>query len=99
MKEVPKVLVGVDPKKEKNAVAEAKYINIPVIAILGSDCDIKDAKYPVVGNDSSKTSIEFLVKELVSAYEEGKKINWRDGFRAVYAIGKYSLEARRGSRG
>ena len=32
-------------------------------------------------------------------YEEGKKINWRDGFRAVYAIGKYSLEARRGSRG
>lgn len=75
MKEMPKAIIIVDPKKEKNAIAEANEKGIPVVALLGSDCNISDAKYPIVGNDSSKTSIEFFIKELTNAYEEGKKSN------------------------
>ncbi len=73
MKEMPAALFVVDPKKEINAVMEAKAMNIPVIALLGSDNDIALAKYPIVGNDSSKTSIQYFVKEITSAYEEGRK--------------------------
>lgn len=73
MKELPKVLFVIDPKKEAIAVEEAKYMKIPVIALLGTDCNLKDVTYPVVGNDSSKTSIEFFVNEVVKAYEAGRK--------------------------
>jgi small subunit ribosomal protein S2 len=74
MKELPKALFVVDPKKEYTAVKEAKDIGIPVIALSGSDCDISEADYPIVGNDSSKSSIEFFVREIVNAYNEGKKL-------------------------
>jgi small subunit ribosomal protein S2 len=72
MKELPKAIFVIDSKKEKNAVAEAKYIGIPVIALMGSDCDFKDAEYPVVANDSTVSSISYFVKEIASAYKTGK---------------------------
>lgn len=73
MKAMPAALFVIDSKKEKNAVKEALDKNIPVIALLGSDCDLKEVKYPVVGNDASQTSIQFFVNEIVAAYEAGKK--------------------------
>jgi small subunit ribosomal protein S2 len=73
MKELPKALFVVDPKKEKNAVKEAQDMGIPVIALAGSDCDIKEVTHPIVGNDASETSIQFFVNEITKAYGEGKK--------------------------
>ncbi len=73
MKEIPKALFVVDPKKEKNAVQEARQLNIPVIALAGSDCNLKEVTNPVVGNDASETSIQFFVNEITKAYSEGKK--------------------------
>ena len=73
MKELPKAMLVVDPKKEHIAVKEAHDMGIPVIALLGSDCDIHSVEYPIIGNDSSKTSIEFFVNELVKAYNTAKK--------------------------
>ena len=72
MKELPKVLFVVDPKKEYTAVKEAQDLGIPVIALAGSDCDISIIEYPIVGNDASKSSITFFVGEMVKAYEAGK---------------------------
>jgi len=71
MKELPKALFIIDPKKEKNAIKEAQDMGIPVIALLGSDCNIKEADYPMVGNDASQTSVRFFVDEIVKAYKEG----------------------------
>lgn len=71
MKELPGAVLLVDSKKESIALEEARKMNIPVVAICGSDCDLKVVNYPVPANDSSKTSISFLVKELLSAYKEG----------------------------
>jgi len=74
MKELPKAIFVIDPKREYTAVKEAKDIGIPVISLAGSDCDISEDDYPIVGNDSSKSSIEFFVHEITKAYNEGKKL-------------------------
>jgi len=71
---LPSALFIVDPKKEEIATKEANDKGIPVIALANSDCNIKEITYPITANDSSKTSIEFFVHEIVSAYEEGKKM-------------------------
>lgn len=72
MKDLPKALFVIDPKKEKNAVKEAMDMNIPVIALAGSDCNLKEVTYPIVGNDTSQTSIQFFINEIIKAYSEGK---------------------------
>ncbi len=72
MKDLPKALFVVDPKKEKNAVKEAQDMGIPVIALLGSDCNMKEVTHPIVGNDASETSIQFFVNEISKAYSAGK---------------------------
>lgn len=73
MKDLPKAVFVIDPKKEINAVKEAKDMGIPVIALLSSDCNIKDVDYPIVGNDSSQTSIQFFTQEITKAYSASKK--------------------------
>lgn len=73
MKEMPKAMFVIDSKREHIAVTEAHRIGIPVIALSGSDCNLKDVEYPIPGNDSSIGSIEFFVSEIVKAYKEGQK--------------------------
>ena len=72
MKEAPKALFVIDPKKEFIAVAEAKKAGIPVVALANTDCNIKLVDYPIVANDSSVSSISFFVNEIVKAYKAGK---------------------------
>jgi small subunit ribosomal protein S2 len=72
MKELPKALFVVDPKKEKNAVKEAQDMGIPVIALAGSDCNIKEVDHVVVGNDASQTSVQYFTQEIAKAYSAGK---------------------------
>jgi small subunit ribosomal protein S2 len=73
LKDTPKAIVIVDPRREKNAVKEALDKNVPIISIAGSDCNLAEISYPVVGNDASKSSIEFFMEEITRAYNEGKK--------------------------
>lgn len=72
MKEAPKALFVIDPKKEFIAVAEAKKAGIPVIALANTDCNIKCLDFPIVANDASVSSIAFFVSEIVRAYKQGK---------------------------
>jgi len=72
LKQKPKALFVIDPKKEMIAIREAKHENIPVIALAGSDCDINLVDYPIVGNDTARASIAFFVKEIADAYEAGR---------------------------
>lgn len=73
LKKLPDAVFVIDPRQEKNAVKEAGDMNIPVIALSGSDCNISDIKHPIIGNDSSKTSIQFFLEEVAKAYKAGKK--------------------------
>lgn len=72
MKELPKALFVIDPRHEKTAMEEARKKGIPIVALAGSDCDLKSAEYPIPGNDASIASIKFFVSEIVSAYQAGK---------------------------
>jgi len=72
MKEAPKALFVIDPKKEFIAVAEAQKSGIPVIALANTDCNIKTIDFPIVANDASISSVTFFVSEVVKAYKAGK---------------------------
>jgi small subunit ribosomal protein S2 len=72
MKDMPKALFIVDTRQESTAVAEAKALNIPVISLSGSDCNLADSDYAIPGNDSAKASIEFFVNKVVEAYKAGQ---------------------------
>ncbi|MDP3763250.1 MAG: 30S ribosomal protein S2 [bacterium] len=71
LKSLPKFLVIIDPKKEYIAVAEARKIGIPVVALAGSDTNLYELDYAIPGNDSSRQSITFVLKEIVTAYKKG----------------------------
>ncbi len=69
----PDAFVVVDTKHEAHATREAKKAGIPVIALMSSDCDLKDATYPIVMNDASRDAVKLVLDELATAYEAGKK--------------------------
>ncbi|MDO8624077.1 MAG: 30S ribosomal protein S2 [bacterium] len=70
----PDALLVVDTKHEKHAVKEAKQMGIPILAIMSSDCDLKDAMYPIVANDASREVVKLLLAELTEAYEKGRAV-------------------------
>jgi small subunit ribosomal protein S2 len=71
LKKAPDALFIVDAKSEHIAATEAKQSNIPVIALVNSDSNIKNIDYPIVANDSGIPSIKFFVLEITNAYKEG----------------------------
>lgn len=69
----PDAMVIVDTKHEAHASREARALGVPVIGIMSSDCDLKDAAYPIVVNDASRDVIALVLGELADAYESGLK--------------------------
>lgn len=67
----PDVVFVIDPKKEHIAVTEAHKMNLPVIAVLNTDCNMKDANFPIVANDASISSISFFLSKVKEAYNKG----------------------------
>ncbi len=72
LKKTPDAIFMIDPRREKNALKEALDMNVPVIALAGSDCDITEVAHPIIGNDASRSSIQFFVDEVTKAYQNGK---------------------------
>jgi len=68
MQKAPDALVVIDPKAESGAVAEAKQLNIPVVALLNSDCNQEGITYPIPGNDASREAIQFVLDEIGKTY-------------------------------
>jgi len=67
MNRLPDCLVIIDPRKEKNAVREARKMGIPTIALIDTDCDPDEIDLPIPGNDDSIRSIELIVTLLADA--------------------------------
>jgi len=70
MQKLPDALFVVDPKAESGAIAEARQLNIPVIALLNSDCDRSTVNYPIPGNDASIRVITYVLGEISKAYAD-----------------------------
>lgn len=72
MNRLPECLVVIDPRKEKNAVREARKLGIVTLALIDTDCDPDLVDLPIPGNDDGLRSIEIIVKQLADAINEGK---------------------------
>ena len=67
----PDYMFVIDPKKEHIAVTEARKMKIPIIAVLNTDCNLKEIDYPIIANDASVSSITFFVTQAKNAYNKG----------------------------
>lgn len=72
LKGMPQAVFIVDTKREYSAVAEAHALKIPVISLVGSDCNLTESTYPIPANDSSRASIAYFTDQIVSAYKAGQ---------------------------
>ena len=73
MKKIPAALFIVDPRKERNAIAEAKKLNIPVVAIVDTNCDPDEIDYVIPGNDDAIRAIRLIAATMANAAIEGRQ--------------------------
>ncbi len=73
MRDLPAAMFVVDPRKEKNAIAEAHKLGIPVIAIVDTNCDPEEAEFPIPGNDDAIRAVKLIVSTIGNAILEGKQ--------------------------
>ena len=72
---IPECLVIIDPKKEKNAIREAKALGVTTVALIDTDCDPSQVDLVIPGNDDGIRSIDLIVKQLADAVLAGKSEN------------------------
>ena len=73
MKKLPAALFIVDPRKERNAIAEARKLNIPIVAIVDTNCDPDEIDYVIPGNDDAIRAIRLIASAMASAAIEGRQ--------------------------
>ena len=71
MHDIPSCMFVVDPRKEANAVAEARKLGIPVVAIVDTNCDPDEADYVIPGNDDAIRAIRLIASVMTDAVIEG----------------------------
>ena len=74
MNKLPGAIVIIDPKKETIAVAEARKLSIPIVALVDTNCDPDDIDYVIPGNDDAIRSIRLISSKMTDAVLEGKAI-------------------------
>ena len=70
MRKLPQALVIVDPRKEENAIKEARILNIPVFGIVDTNCDPDMVDYVIPGNDDAVRSVKVMLGALTNAIAE-----------------------------
>ena len=70
---LPDALLVVNTKLHETAVKEAKKINIPIIGILDTDSDPRMIDYPIIASDHTRSSVEYILNQLISAFNENKQ--------------------------
>ncbi len=73
MKKLPSALFIVDPRKEKIAIAEAKKLGIPVVAIVDTNCDPEEVDYVIPGNDDAIRAVKLIASTVANAIVEGRQ--------------------------
>ena len=63
----------VDPRKEKNAILEAKILGIPVVAIVDTNCDPEEVDYVIPGNDDAIRAVKLITAKMADAILEGRQ--------------------------
>lgn len=73
MRKLPGAMFVVDPRKEKIAIAEAKKLGIPVVAIVDTNCDPDEVDYVIPGNDDAIRAVKLIASTMANAVMEGRQ--------------------------
>ena len=73
MKKLPGAMFVVDPRKEHNAIAEARKLHIPIVAIVDTNCDPDEIDYVIPGNDDAIRAIRLIASTMANAVVEGRQ--------------------------
>ena len=73
MKRLPGALFVVDPRKEHNAISEARKLHIPIVAIVDTNCDPDEVDYVIPGNDDAIRAIRLISATMANAVQEGRQ--------------------------
>ena len=73
MKKLPGALFIVDPRKERNAIAEARKLHIPIVAIVDTNCDPDEVDYVIPGNDDAIRAVKLIAGKMADAVLEGRQ--------------------------
>lgn len=93
MEKLPDALFIVDPKREYNAVREARNIGIPIVAILDTNCDPEEVDYPIPGNDDAIKSISLISSAIANKIIEGLE---EGGLKEKLETNKEEVEEKEG---
>lgn len=74
MATLPGAIFIIDPKKEQIAVAEAKRLSIPIVAVVDTNCDPDEVDYVIPGNDDAIRAVKLLASKMADAVLEGKGV-------------------------
>ena len=73
MRRLPGALFIIDPRKERIAVAEARKLGIPIVAIVDTNCDPDEIDYIIPGNDDAIRAVKLLTAKMADAAMEGRQ--------------------------
>ena len=73
MKKIPGAMFVVDPRKERNAILEAKKLGIPVVAIVDTNCDPDEVDFVIPGNDDAIRAVKLIVAKMADAVIEANQ--------------------------
>ncbi|WP_314718735.1 30S ribosomal protein S2 [uncultured Fretibacterium sp.] len=73
MTAVPDAIFLIDPRREENAIAEARKLGVPVVSIVDTNCDPEVIDYPIPGNDDAIRAIKLITGLMANAVIEGRQ--------------------------
>lgn len=73
MNKMPGALFIIDPRKERIAVAEARKLGLPIVAIVDTNCDPDEVDYVIPGNDDAIRAVKLLTAKMADAVMEGRQ--------------------------
>ena len=73
MRRLPGALFVIDPRKERNAIAEARKLRIPIVAIVDTNCDPDEVDYVIPANDDAIRAIRLIAATMANAVQEGRQ--------------------------
>ena len=92
LQKMPSAVFVIDTKKEHIAVTEARKLGIPVIAIVGTNCDLDVIDYIIPGNDDAIRSSELMCRVIADAIKNGQEIANKKGIKTAVAKPSVSKE-------
>ena len=92
MRKLPGALFIVDPRKEKNAISEARKLGIPIVAIVDTNCDPDEVDYVIPGNDDAIRAIKLISQTMANAIVEGRQGSELEAGSAEKAEAEESVE-------